>query len=584
MHIDIIESREKLLEVGRNWDSVYEADPEGHFFISWTWLSKWLESRKRWFVLAAKPTADASDYVGFFPLKLNTRSRKGSGFHNNLSMAGADFADYTGFICTPEFKDRVIVAFAEHIKTLNWSKLRLKHLFHSDERTRLFLRHFPEAEFAVHLTDRILDDSGDADLSRSPRVTLPADWESYLNDSLGSSTRQKARRFLRKVENSEEFRITVADVETVERDLEILLQFWKTRWGSLKGKSIDGILANNRKMLLHCFESGSLFLPVLWNGDKPLAALATLIDARRKSLRFFIGGRDETFRGSPPPGFVLHAYSIRYAISNGFTTYDFLRGDEPYKYTFGAQDRFVKDIIIRTANGRNLGGKLDARSLPLVFERTFEHHQAGRVAEAKIGYGQILDVEPNHRKALYALAQLLAADGDHRAAAKTLTTFVALEPDAYKAWFKLGESLKAQHKFAKAVDAYRKVVERRPEFVAYKKLGDALLGLAQVEEAVAVFEMALEQQSPTDGGWASTVAKLAKLPQADRARHASSIAHLGDKFKENGAHGLAADCYRQAIAVQPGLITAQLGLALALQGQEDVTGLSELSAPRRNVT
>lgn len=583
MHIDVIESQEKLIEVRRNWDSVYEADPEAQFFISWTWLSKWLERRKRWFVLAAKPNADASDYVGFFPLMLNTRTRKGSGFHNNISMAGADFADYTGFICEPEFQDRTIDAFAEYIKGLNWTKLRLKHLCLSEERIRLFLQHFPEEEFEANQTDRMVDGGG-IDLCRSPCVTLPADWESYLNENLGSSTRQKARRFLRKVENSEEFRITVADAETVERDLEILLQFWKTKWGAQKGKGLDGILNNNRKMLLHCFESGSLFLPVMWNGDRPLAALASLIDTKSQSLRFFVGGRDETFRGSPPPGFVLHAYSIRHAIRSGFTTYDFLRGDEPYKYTFGAEDRFVKDIIIRTANGKNLGGKLDPRSLPTVFDRTFEHHQGGRVAEAKIGYRQILDVEPDHRKALYALAQLLTADGDHRAATKTFRTFVALEPEAYKAWFKLGDSLVAQRKFAEAVEAYREVVKRQPEFVVYKKLGDALLRLAQVEEAVAAFEMALKQQSPTDGGWASTVAKLAKLPEADRARHASSIAHLGDKFKETGAHGFAVDCYRQAIAVQPGLITAQLGLALALQGQKEITGLSELSAPQRNVS
>ncbi|MCH8182876.1 MAG: GNAT family N-acetyltransferase [Proteobacteria bacterium] len=582
MYIDVIESREKLIEVRRDWDSVYEADPEAQFFISWTWISKWFERRKQWFVLAAKPTADASEYVGFFPLKLDIRTRKGGSFHNNISMGGADFADYTGFICTPEFQDRVIDAFAEHIKTLNWSKLRLKHFFLSDERTRLFLRHFPEEEFGTTKTERMLDDGGGADLGKSPCVRLPADWETYLNDNLGSSTRQKARRFLRKVENSEEFRITVADAETVERDLEILLQFWSAKWGALKGKSLDAILGNNRKMLLHCFESGSLFLPVLWNEDRPLAVLASFIDAKSKSLRFFIGGRDDTFKGSPPPGFVLHAYSIRYAIGSGFTTYDFLRGDEPYKYAFGAEDRFVKDIIIRTADGKNLGGKLDPRCVPTVFDRTFKRHKSGRIAEAKIGYRQVLDVEPGHRKALYGLAQLLAADGDHRAATKTFRTFVALEPEAYKAWFKLGDSLVAQRKFADAVEAYREVVKRQPEFIIYRKLGDALVRLARVEEAVAAFELALEQQSPTDGGWASTVAKLAKLPEADRVRHASSIAHLGDKFKANGDHGLAVDCYRQAIAAQPGLITAQLGLALALQGQKEITGLSELSSPRRH--
>ena len=50
------------------------------------------------------------------------------------------------------------------------------------------------------------------------------------------------------------------------------------------------------------------------------------------------------------------------------------------------------------------------------------------------------------------------------------------------------------------------------------------------------------------------------------------------------AHGFAVDCYRLAIAAQPGLIVAHLGLALALQGQDQIAGISELTAPRRNVS
>ena len=54
--------------------------------------------------------------------------------------------------------------------------------------------------------------------------------------------------------------------------------------------------------------------------------LAFLIDERKKTYNFYIGGRDESFKG-PPTGLVLHAYAIRHAIANGFTKYDFLRGN-----------------------------------------------------------------------------------------------------------------------------------------------------------------------------------------------------------------------------------------------------------------
>src|SRR5262245_5479685 len=69
MFIDIIDNFEDLERLKPNWDAVYEADPEAQFFLSWTWLSQWLlAARPQWFVLAVKPTPDASSYVAFFPL------------------------------------------------------------------------------------------------------------------------------------------------------------------------------------------------------------------------------------------------------------------------------------------------------------------------------------------------------------------------------------------------------------------------------------------------------------------------------------------------------------------------------------
>ncbi len=187
------------------------------------------------------------------------------------------------------------------------------------------------------------------------------------------------------------------------------------------------------------------------------------------------------------------------------------------------------------------------------------------------------------------MAQLLAADGDHAAAVKTFRTFVALEPGSYRAWSKLGDSLAAQGKSEEAVGAYRKVVESHPDFMSYKSLGDALLELGEVEEAVATFEMALDETLPTiepnspgpANPWASTVEKLATLPVKVRAQLAPAIAKLGDKFRERGENGLAADCYRQAMSAQPKLVTAQhgLALALALQDRKGVTD-TPASLPR----
>ena len=101
MLIDVIDNFGDFKRLKDNWDTVYEADPEAQFFLSWTWLSQWLPARPHWFILAAKPTQD-SRYVAFFPLRLRTKLRHGLGFHNEISMAGNSGADYTGLLCLPD--------------------------------------------------------------------------------------------------------------------------------------------------------------------------------------------------------------------------------------------------------------------------------------------------------------------------------------------------------------------------------------------------------------------------------------------------------------------------------------------------
>jgi CelD/BcsL family acetyltransferase involved in cellulose biosynthesis len=46
------------------------------------------------------------------------------------------------------------------------------------------------------------------------------------------------------------------------------------------------------------------------------------------------------------PGIVVTARSIEHAIALGRKKFDFLRGDEVYKYRFGAQDTQVRRLLI----------------------------------------------------------------------------------------------------------------------------------------------------------------------------------------------------------------------------------------------
>ena len=275
-------------------------------------------------------------------------------------MAGNNAADYTGAICAPEHAEKALQAFGRHVAQMGWARLNLENLRMSRERIFAFIGQFSRDIFALSEYSRV-NAADNVDNCRCFAAELPDSFDAYLDGVLGTNTRQKLRRFLRKVASGE-LRITRADAATYEHDIETLLEMWRIKWGARKGDRLQAIMNTNRRVLRDSFKAGTLFLPMLWQGERPLGALAVFVDPVKKSLLFFMAGRDEAVH-SIPVGLILHGHCIKLAIENGFATYDFLRGDEPYKFAFGVTESRVNCAAIHTRSGRNVGDRLDPRSL-----------------------------------------------------------------------------------------------------------------------------------------------------------------------------------------------------------------------------
>ncbi len=485
MKIDILDTIDDFSRIRENWDLLYLEDPEAHLFLSWEWLQKYLSHRHRWFILALRQDGDAH-YCAFLPLKVSTYQDEKTGlFCDEIRMAGNYGADYTGFLCRPGLEDAAADAFAAHIGRENWTTVTFDYFYTASSRLDRLLAGFPKDQFVQASTEHGNPDNIDNTIC--PYVNLPACWEDYLATHMSAQTRQKLRRFMRMVQSSPDYSITHATPETIERDLDTLFRLWRIKWAARKGNKIDRLIALTREMLLDAFNQGALDVPVLWFQGRPLGVLANLLDRQKKTILFYITGRDEEWT-TPSPGLLLHGFAIRDAIAQGYRVYDFLRGNEAYKYSFGVEERRIRSMRVTTLSGRNLRNCLNPRSIEHVYDRAVELHRKGQLDKAEPGYRQVIHTVPTHARARYSLAQLFDDKGEHDEAEYLYKGLLATMPGAGKIQHRLGDSQMAQGHYGEAAETFEALLARHPlvSLVRYK-LGVTLCATGRLQEALAIF-------------------------------------------------------------------------------------------------
>jgi CelD/BcsL family acetyltransferase involved in cellulose biosynthesis len=413
MHVDIIRTREGFDRIRDDWECVYATDPDAQIYLSWTWLSGWFGLLDNdWIVLAARKS-DSQGHVAFFPIRIRTKiTPKGKAF-SEVAMAGNRFADYTGFICTPEFALQSISAFAQALKAMPWASLQLEGLRTSEENLNHLRSCFADEAFSIRRITAV-DKCDGTDQSVCPYVDLPPTWDAYLA-TLSASRRQKFRKLLRELSPENGMYVRHADAGTLSQDLDLLLGLWKERWRHRKGEQADVLARNMAAVLERSHKSGLLDLMVLHANGEPVAAHANFQEPTRQEIYFLVGARKPDFI-APPPGLILHAYAVKRSIERGFERYDFLRGNEPYKYTFANGERRIESLVVTPTPTRIKAGVLHPLSIPETLRRAQGHLIAGRLGQAERLCLSALAASPGHIATLYKLGEIKLAWRRGRAA------------------------------------------------------------------------------------------------------------------------------------------------------------------------
>jgi CelD/BcsL family acetyltransferase involved in cellulose biosynthesis len=259
---------------------------------------------------------------------------------------GASYhADYATILAAPADLPVIAAALADHLvdtaSRRRWDAVDLRRLRWGDP---------ANDALAVALGAREIAEGWILNIEREdvcPVVTLPVgvDIEGYLA-TLGKKERHEIRRKVRRAEAAGEIRLD--DSNDPSADLEAFIELHQKRWGELGLFPDTPGGAQSRTFMRRLFElngaDGPLRLTFLTIGGRRIAAGVHFETA--DGYLYYNAGMDPDARDLSPGVVMVYAY-VRRAIEAGVRRLDFLRGDEPYKYEWGAVDEPIQRLLVR---------------------------------------------------------------------------------------------------------------------------------------------------------------------------------------------------------------------------------------------
>jgi len=177
------------------------------------------------------------------------------------------------------------------------------------------------------------------------RLEHGIDFDGFVG-SLEKKDRHEIRRKIRRAEAAGEIRLD-ASANPID-DLDAFVDLHQKRWGAegLFPETAGGAASRQffGELFENCAPIGIVDLSFLTVGGRRIAAGVTFDDG--DAVYYYNAGVDPDAR-ELSPGVVMVACYLKRAIELGRTRVDFLRGDEPYKYEWGAVDAPIDRLLVQ---------------------------------------------------------------------------------------------------------------------------------------------------------------------------------------------------------------------------------------------
>lgn len=319
----------ELEQLEGGWWELWERSPVATPFQSPGWLLPWWNAFSPGEICSVA-ICNGSKLAALAPFYLEY-----SGHRRRLLPLGISLSDYHDIIVDPQLAEHAAHLIAAESARLAWDEWELPDL--APRATALDLGTPEKCRVETHRD------------SCAPVLVLPQA-DAGIQHALPAAKRRKVRMARHRAGRRGRVTIEQVKASSVQLAFDTLCAMHRKRWAE---RGEEGVLGDARTQAFHraalpqLAERGVVRLYTLTIDDVVAGIYYGFL--HRDRAYAYIGGFDPAF-AFESPGTILIAHAIESAVLEGASEFHFLRGQERYKYEWGAIDRWnARRVFVRSA-------------------------------------------------------------------------------------------------------------------------------------------------------------------------------------------------------------------------------------------
>jgi len=332
MHIEPIHEFKRLKELEAEWQDLYQRAPAATPFQRPEWLLPWWKTFGSGELFSFAAYNDGNRLVALAPMFLHPWNNR-----RHVTFIGNGISDRLGFILDPAHATTAAAAILDVIARdrHRWDVCDLQDLSRDSVLCRIVASSSLEYALRPQYT--------------CTSVPLRPTWEEF-HTSLPHGLRRNLRRYRERLDQQGRVTFeTTHDVNKLSEPFNALVELHRARWlEKTNGSMLEGTATEkfHRAAASELAHRGIVRLHSMRLDGRIIAIVYAWIERGRAYS--YLGGFDPALSRFSP-GVLSLEYAIEQSINEGARVFDFLRGEESYKTTWGAIGETTFRLLLEAA-------------------------------------------------------------------------------------------------------------------------------------------------------------------------------------------------------------------------------------------